>query len=145
MIIYPDIELRDGRCVNLIKGDHQNPLVYQRDPVTAARDFVEEGATWLHVVDLDAVFNTGDNSDIIKEIIAIPGAFVQVAGGIRSLVQVRDWIEAGASRVVIATAAVKDPPFAISAANAYPDQIVISIDAQEGKVVIDGWREKTIF
>ena len=85
MIIYPDIELRDGKCVNLIKGDHANPKIYQRDPVDAAREFVAAGGNWLHVVDLDVVFHTGDNSALVEQIVAIPGASVQIAGGIRWL------------------------------------------------------------
>ena len=145
MIIYPDIELRDGKCVNLIKGDHANPKIYQRDPVDAAREFVAAGGNWLHVVDLDVVFHTGDNSALVEQIVAIPGASVQIAGGIRSINQVRQWVEMGASRVVIATAAVKNPAFVIEAALAYPDQVVVSIDCRAGKVVVDGWRESTIF
>lgn len=145
MIIYPDIELQKGRCVNLRRGRADAPVVYDVDPVKAARDFARQGAEWLHVVDLDAVFNDGDNAAVIEEIIATAGCPVQVGGAIRSMERVNHWIEAGAKRVVIATAAVKYPHLVKEAATAYPGQVVVSIDARGGKVVIEGWREATIF
>jgi phosphoribosylformimino-5-aminoimidazole carboxamide ribotide isomerase len=145
MIIYPDIELQKGRCVNLIRGRVDVPVVYDVDPVKAACDFSSPGAEWLHVVDLDAVFNDGDNAAIIKEIIRNAGSSVQVGGGIRSLDKVRKWIDAGAGRVVIATAAVKDPHFVEAAATVYPNRVVVSVDARGRRVVVEGWRETTVF
>jgi len=145
MIIYPDIELRKGRCVNLERGRMDAPVVYDVDPVGAACDFSAQGAEWLHVVDLDAVFNDGDNAPIIKEIIRMAGSPVQVGGAIRSIDKVRRWFDAGAGRVVVATAAVKDPHFVEAAATAYPNRVVVSIDARGGKVVVEGWRETTVF
>ena len=145
MIIYPDIELQGGNCVNLLRGQMDEPVVYDDDPVEAACEFAHEGAEWLHVVDLDAVFGQGDNADIIHGIIRKSGTGVQIAGAIRSIETVRDWIEAGAGRVVIATAAVKDPAFVRAAAFAYPDQVVVSIDARQGQVMVEGWRETTAF
>ena len=136
MIIYPDIELQNGRCVNLLRGQMDEPVVYEANPLDTAIDFGHEGAEWLHVVDLDAVFGQGDNADLIVQIIRKSGTCVQVAGAIRSIENVRDWIEAGAGRVVIATAAVKDPAFVRAAAFAYPDQVVVSVDARQGKVVV---------
>ena len=106
MIIYPDLELRKGRLVNLVRNRIDSPLVYDIDPVKAANDLVEQGATWLHVVDLDAVFNDGENADIIKEIIRSVSCSVQVGGAIRAMEKVHFWMDAGAARVVIATAAV---------------------------------------
>ncbi len=145
MIIYPDIELQGGQCVNLFRGHRDKPVVYDMSPLDAAMDCAAQGAEWLHVVDLDAVFGDGDNHDLVAELIRRAGAPVQVAGGIRTIDTVRNWIEAGAGRVVIATAAVKDPHFVNAATTAYPGQVVISIDARDGKVVSDGWRETTIF
>jgi len=145
MIIYPDIELQGGQCVNLIRGHRDDPVVYDMSPLDAAMDCAAQGAEWLHVVDLDAVFGDGENSDLIVEIIRRAGTPVQVAGGIRTIDTIRNWIEAGAGRVVISTAAVKDPHFVSAAATAYPGQVVISIDARDGKVVSEGWREPTIF
>src|SRR6266496_542138 len=130
MIVYPDLELRKGHLVNLLDGKMENPIVYDLDPVKCAKDLVAEGAEWLHVVDIDAVFNEGENTDIIKEIIRTVGCKVQVGG---------------ASRVVIATAAVKYPHFVKAAATAYPEGVVVSIDAKSHRVVVEGWTETTKF
>jgi len=145
MIIYPDIELSKGRCVNLRRGLMEDPVVYDIDPLAAAKDFADQGAEWLHVIDLDAVFNDGDNADIIQRVIDESGCPVQVGGAIRSMERVNHWIDAGAGRVVIATAAVKYPHLVREAATAYPGQVIVSIDARGGKVVVEGWTEATIF
>lgn len=145
MIVYPDLELRKGRLVNLTRNRIDSPIIYGLDPVQAARDLVAEGAEWLHVVDLDAVFNAGDNNAIIKDIIRSCGCPVQVGGAIRTMDKVHGWMKAGARRVVIATAAVKYPHFVKEAATAYPDSVIVSIDARGGRVVIEGWTETTTF
>ncbi len=145
MIIYPDLELRQGRLVNLARNRIESPIIYDLDPVAAAQDLAAQGAEWLHVVDLDAVFNVGENTAIIKEIIRACGCPVQVGGAIRSMEKVHLWMEAGARRVVIATAAVKFPHLVKAAATAYPDCVVVSIDARRGRVVIEGWTEATTF
>jgi phosphoribosylformimino-5-aminoimidazole carboxamide ribotide isomerase len=145
MIIYPDLELRKGRLVNLLRNRIESPVIYELDPVQVAHDLVAQGAKWLHVVDLDAVFNDGDNGDVIREIIRTAGCSVQVGGAIRAMEKVHAWMEAGAARVVIATAAVKYPHFVKAAATSYPDAVVVSVDARGGKVVIEGWREATTF
>ena len=145
MIIYPDIELQGGKCVHLFRGSSEEPIVHNETPLEAAKRFVSEGAQWLNVIDLDQIFGTGDNTEAICEIITTAGCNVQVGGGIHSIERVREWIEAGAGRVVIATAAVKDPDFVKAAAFAYPDQIVVSIDTSDGYVAIDGWRSTTVF
>ena len=145
MIIYPDLELRKGRLVNLIRNRIDSPLIYDLDPVEVAHDLASQGAQWLHVVDLDAVFNEGDNNAIIHKIISTVSCSVQVGGGIRSMEKVHGWMDAGAGRVVIASAAVKYPHFVRAAATAYPDSVVVSIDARGGRVLVDGWTEATIF
>ncbi|MGH6854384.1 MAG: HisA/HisF-related TIM barrel protein [Aestuariivirga sp.] len=145
MIIYPDIELRKGRLVNLLRGKMDSPLVYDIDPVQCARDLAAQGAEWLHVIDIDAVFNQGENTDLIKEIIRKAGCPVQVGGAIRSMEKVHMWMGAGASRVVIATAAVKYPHFVKAAATAYPNAVVVSVDARGRQVVVEGWTETTKF
>lgn len=145
MIIYPDIELRKGRLVNLIRNRIDSPLVYDVDPLAVAHDLVAHGAQWLHVVDLDAVFNDGDNTELIKEIIRKANCSVQVGGGIRSMEKIHAWMDAGAARVVIATAAVKYPHLVKMAATAYPGAVVVSVDARGGRVVIEGWTNTTIF
>ncbi len=145
MIIYPDLELRKGRLVNLVRNRIDSPLVYDLDPVQAAHDLAGQGAAWLHVVDLDAVFNLGENAAIIKEIIRTTGCSVQVGGAVRSMEKVHAWMDAGAARVVIATAAVKYPHFVKAAAGAYPDAVVVSVDVRGGRVVVEGWAETTTF
>jgi phosphoribosylformimino-5-aminoimidazole carboxamide ribotide isomerase len=145
MIIYPDLELRQGRLVNLVRNRIDSPLVYDVNPVKAAHDLAAQGAQWLHVVDLDAVFNQGENTAIIKEIIRTAGCSVQVGGAVRSMEKVHAWMDAGASHVVIATAAVKYPHFVKAAAGAYPDAVVVSVDVRGGRVVVEGWSETTTF
>ncbi len=145
MIIYPDLELRKGRLVNLIRNRIDSPLVYDLDPVEVAHDLAAQGAQWLHVIDLDAVFNDGENNDLIKRIIREASCSVQVGGGIRSMEKVHGWMDVGAGRVVIATAAVKYPHFVKAAATAYPDSVVVSIDVRGGRVLIEGWTETTAF
>src|SRR4030095_10067687 len=130
MIIYPDLELRKGRLVNLVRNRIDSPLIYDLDPVQTARDLVAQGAEWLHVVDLDAVFNDGENSAIIEESIETCGCSVRGGGAIRSMEKVHSWMEAGATRVVIATAAVKYPHIVKAAAPAYPESVVVMTHAR---------------
>lgn len=146
MIIYPDIELQDGKCVNLRRGSHDDPVEYPVDPVTAARKFEAAGAEHLHVVDLDGVLQSGrDNAEKIGEILAAVNIPVQVGGGIRSMESVEGWMARGAARAVLGTAAVKDRAFLREACARYPGRIVVSIDARDGYVVVEGWRETTSF
>lgn len=146
MIIYPDIELQDGRCVNLVRGRLEEPVVYDVDPVEAAKSFEAKGAEWLHIVDLDGVMQGGrHNADTIEAIIQAVKIPVQVGGGIRTTSAVDWWFQHGAMRVVLGTAAVKDRRLIEYACTHYPGRIVVSIDAREGHVVIEGWREQTAF
>lgn len=145
MIIYPYIALRGGRCVNLLRGRIDEPVTYDADPVETAVEFAHAGAEWLHVVDLDAVAGDGSNAELIREIIRHAAAPVMVGGGIRSAEQVREWSGAGAGRMVFGTAAVRSPQMVKELSYAYPDQIVLSVDVWQGKVMIDGWRESTAF
>jgi phosphoribosylformimino-5-aminoimidazole carboxamide ribotide isomerase len=145
MIIYPSINLRGGRCVNLVRGRIDEPEVFEADPVETAVSYAQAGAEWLHVIDLDAVAGEGDNGGIIREIIRRANASVMVGGGIHSAEQVREWWDAGAGRMVFGTAAVRSPQMVKEVSYAFPDQIVISVDVWQGKVVVDGWRETTAF
>ena len=145
MIIYPNINLSGGRCVNLVRGRIDEPVVFDADPVETAVSYAHAGAEWLHVVDLDAVAGDGSNSEIIREIIRRANAPVMVGGGIRSAEQVREWWDAGAGRMVFGTTAVRSPQMVKELSYAYPDQIVISVDVWQGTVVVDGWREPTAF
>ena len=104
MIVFPDIELQAGRCVNLVRGQMDRPVVYQVDPLETAKKLAAEGAEWLHVVDLDAVAQkAANNAALIEEIIQAVHVPVQVSGGIRSAAAIDSWIERGAARVVVAT------------------------------------------
>ena len=145
MIIYPDIELHDGKCVTLKHGSIHNPQVFEITPLEAAKKFEDAGAEWLHVIDLDKVFEKGDNGDIVREIIKQSNIPVQVGGGIRSETSIEKWLKAGAQRVVLGTAAVLDHRLIESACAHHPDQVVVSIDARNGKVLTHGWQEESAF
>jgi phosphoribosylformimino-5-aminoimidazole carboxamide ribotide isomerase len=145
MIVFPVIELQNGHCVTLHKGRVEEPVVWHVDPVKRALDYVDQGAEWLHVTDIDAITQSGSNEALIRDIILHAETPVQVAGGLRTLERVSHWIDAGAAHVVIGTAAVRDPAIVRRAAEANPDQIVLAVDAWRGKVICEGWREETLF
>jgi phosphoribosylformimino-5-aminoimidazole carboxamide ribotide isomerase len=144
MLLLPAIDIRHGRVVRLSQGQASRETVYDDDPVAVAERFVAEGAEWLHVVDLDRAFGEGDNSQLVRRVVAAVGgrAGVQLGGGLRSLPAIAQGLDAGAARVVIGTAAVRDPdlvPAALSRAGV--DRIAVGIDARDGVIAIRGWRE----
>jgi len=143
MRIYPAIDIKGGRCVRLLQGKAHKETVYHNDPIEPARVFVSQGAEWLHVVDLDGAF-TGNpiNLEIIRQICAL-GVKVQMGGGMRSMEIVEKALNVGISRVVVGTRACKEPAFAGELAKAFGDKIAIGIDANNGKVSIDGWTKDT--
>ncbi len=141
MIISPCIELQNGRCVSLHRGRLDEPHIWHVDPVETARNFVKAGAEWIHVTDFDAIAGDQRNTDIIQDIIRHSGASIQLGGGFRTLQRMTEWIERGASRIVISTLAVIAPDIAKQAAKTYPDQIVIAVDVFKGKIMSDGWRK----
>lgn len=147
MIVFPDIEIQNGKCVNLVRGQMDKPVVYDRAPMDAAMWFDGDGAEFLHIIDLDAVAEPGSdaNSQLVCDIIRAVNAPVQIAGGIRSMSSVDWWFEHGAGRVVFSTSAVKNPSLVREAATKYPGKVVVSVDAREGRVVVEGWRETTAF
>jgi phosphoribosylformimino-5-aminoimidazole carboxamide ribotide isomerase len=146
MIIYPDIELHNGQCVNLKHGSIDAPKVFDITPGDAAKKFEQGGAQWLHIVDLDGVFEyLGENSQIIKSIISKSNIPVQVGGGIRSMSSVDWWMEAGAERVVLGTAAVVDQKLVDNLCAKYPEKILVSIDARGGNAVSHGWKHVSAF
>lgn len=146
MIIYPKIELKDGKVVQLKSGDIDQPVEYNLSALEAATKFVESGAEFLHIVDLDGVAQGGKhNADEICEIIDQTGVPVHVAGGIRTMSTLQWWMDHGASRAVLGTAAVNDPHFVSEACKYYPNQIMVSIDAREGQVVVEGWKKPTAY
>lgn len=146
MIIFPDIEIQNGRSVNRIRGKELEPEVYDISPLDAATKFRAAGAEWLHVIDLDASLQDGqNNTDLICQIIESVDIPVQVGGGIRTFLDVEWWLDKGAARVVLGTAAVVDRHMIMDVCGRYPGQIVISVTGKDGYAMIDGWRTKTSF
>ena len=144
MNIFPAIDLIGGKAVRLVKGDYAKVTVYSDDPAAVAKEFERAGAKYLHVVDLEGARDGSTaNLDTIKKIIDTTSLFVEVGGGIRSMDTVEKYIEAGADRVIIGTAAVTDPEFLSAAIAKYPDKIAIGVDVKDGMVAIKGWVEKS--
>lgn len=144
MNIFPAIDLIGGKAVRLVKGDYAKVTVYSDDPAAVAKEFERAGAKYLHVVDLEGARDGSTaNLDMIKKIIDTTSLFVEVGGGIRSMDTVEKYIEAGADRVIIGTAAVTDPEFLSAAIAKYPDKIAVGVDIKDGMVAIKGWVEKS--
>ncbi len=142
MDLLPAIDILDGKAVRLAKGDYDAVTVYNDDPVAQARQFEELGARWIHVVDLDgARSGVPANIDVISDILAGTLLKVEVGGGIRNLETIDRLYEAGVSRVVLGTTLVTDPDFAHRALERYPDMLAAGIDAKNGEVAVEGWRE----
>lgn len=140
MILYPAIDIRGGQAVRLLQGDYERETTYDTDPVDAARRWAEEGAEFLHVVDLDGA-KAGEprNLDAVQRIAAAVECPIQVGGGLREPEAVSAVLEAGAARAVIGTAAIQDPDFLQVMVNAHADRIVVSVDTRKGKVSLAGW------
>jgi phosphoribosylformimino-5-aminoimidazole carboxamide ribotide isomerase len=144
MILYPAIDIRDGKAVRLDQGDYARETVYRDDPLEAARDWTQQGARFLHVVDLDgARAGRPQNLAHLERIAAVVGTPVQYGGGLRDLPAVRDALRAGAARVVLGTAAYTDVDFLDEVVAAYGDRVVVSVDVRGGKVATAGWTEQT--
>lgn len=142
MILYPAIDLKDGRCVRLLKGAMDQVTVFNDDPADQARKFAADGFAWLHVVDLDgAVEGRSVNRAAVEAILKTAAIPVQVGGGVRTFEAVEEWIEAGVSRVMLGTAAVRDPELVKLAAAAFPEQIAVAVDIRDGRVAVGGWVE----
>ena len=142
MILYPAIDIRDGRAVRLAQGDYERETAYDDDPVVAARRWADDGAQWLHVVDLDGA-RAGEPVNLahVRRIVAAVGIPIQLGGGLRDSKKVEEAIAAGAERVVIGTAAVRDPALAEALAAAHGDRIVCALDSRAGRVAAEGWTE----
>lgn len=144
MIIYPAIDLKQGRCVRLHKGVMDSETVYNDDPSAQAQDWAKAGFSWIHIVDLDgAIEGKPVNESAVKSILESVDLPVQLGGGIRSLKQVEDWLHAGVSRVILGTVAVKDPALMRKACELFPDQIILGLDAYGDNVATEGWVEKS--
>lgn len=142
--VIPAIDLKGGRCVRLRQGRMDEATVYGDDPAAWARKFEAAGAQWIHVVDLDGAF-AGEprNRDAVTAIVRAVKAKVEVGGGIRDLERIRAYLDAGAARVILGSAAVRDPELVAKAAAAFPGRVAVGIDAVRGKVAVQGWAEVT--
>ncbi len=142
MILFPAIDLKDGNCVRLYKGEMNQATVFNDNPGNQAQQFENAGCEWLHLVDLNGAFEgrpvNGEAVDNILENVNIP---VQLGGGIRNLTTIATWIEKGISRVILGTIALRDPKVVIEAAKAFPGQVAVGIDARNGMVAVEGWAE----
>ncbi|MBR5136689.1 MAG: 1-(5-phosphoribosyl)-5-[Clostridia bacterium] len=144
MVIYPAIDLFDGKAVRLFKGDYQQMTIYNDNPAEIALDFRKQGAKSMHLVDLEgAKKGVPTNQDTIKEIVKAFDGFVELGGGIRSMETVKFYLEAGINRVILGTAAVKDPDFLEQAVKQYGEKIAVGVDIKEGYVAINGWLDKS--
>ena len=142
MILYPAIDIRGGQAVRLLQGDYERETTYDADPVDAARRWAEEGAEFLHVVDLDGA-KAGEprNLEAIRRIAAAVGCPIQVGGGLREPEAIAAVFAAGAERVVLGTVALRDPQLLEAAVSAHGDRVVVSLDTRDGKVSLHGWTE----
>ena len=146
MIIFPAIDLYDGKAVRLYKGDYNNMTVYSEHPYKVAVEFKECGADHLHLVDLEGARDGNTpNIETVKKIRNCTEAFIEIGGGIRSIETVKTYIDAGVNRVILGTAAVKDREFLLSAVNQYGEKIAVGVDIKDGFVAIKGWTEKSEF
>ena len=144
MILYPAIDLKDGQCVRVLNGDLTTATVFNSSPADQARQFVESGFHWVHVVDLNgAVQGRAINEKAVEAILESVSIPVQLGGGIRSMKDIERWIEAGVSRVILGTIAVTDPEIVKAAAREWPEQIAVSVDVRAGKVATQGWTESS--
>jgi len=144
VILLPAIDLKEGRCVRLVQGDMDQATVFSDDPAAQAEAFAAAGFEWLHVVDLDGAFaGRPVNADAVEAILARVAIPVQLGGGIRDMRQLESWFARGVARVVIGTAAVRDPDFVREAARRFPGRIAVGIDAKDGRVAVEGWAHAT--
>jgi phosphoribosylformimino-5-aminoimidazole carboxamide ribotide isomerase len=140
VILYPAIDLKDGQCVRLVRGEMSRATVFNDDPAAQARRFVAAGCRQLHVVDLDGAFaGKPMNAAAVAAIIAVAGVPVQLGGGIRDRATIDGWLAKGVARVILGTAALTDPDLVREACRAHPGRIVVGIDARGGRVAVEGW------
>ena len=144
MILYPAIDLKDGNCVRLVRGDMDAATVFNDDPAAQARAFQDAGCQWIHLVDLNGAF-AGEpvNGAAVEAILGAISVPAQLGGGIRDMATIEAWLDRGLSRVILGTVAVRDPDLVRSAARAYPGKVAVGIDARGGMVAVEGWAETT--
>ena len=144
MILFPAIDLKEGLAVRLEQGDMTRATVFHRDPAAQAHTFEQQGFEYLHIVDLDGAFaGKPMNAAAVDRILEAVNVPVQLGGGVRDTATIESWLEKGVTRVIIGTAAVRDPPFVKQAARDYPGRIVVGLDSRDGKVAVEGWAENS--
>jgi phosphoribosylformimino-5-aminoimidazole carboxamide ribotide isomerase len=142
VILFPAIDLKDGRCVRLRQGDLGRATIFNDDPAGQAASFAADGFEWLHIVDLDGAFaGRPANRAAVEAILGAVTLPVQLGGGIRDLATAEAWLERGVRRVILGTAAVRDPAFVKAAAGQFPGAVAVGIDARAGRVAIEGWAD----
>ena len=142
MILFPAIDLKDGKCVRLQKGDMDAVTVFNDSPTDQAKQFEDQGFQFLHVVDLNGAFaGESMNGDAVEAIIDSVDMPVQLGGGIRTIAHIEAWLARGLSRVILGTIAVNDPDLVIKACKKFPGQVAVGIDARGGKVAVEGWAQ----
>jgi len=144
MILYPAIDLKDGQAVRLVHGDMEKSTVFNDDPAAQAREFVDAGCTWLHLVDLNGAFaGTPVNAAPVEAILKSCNVPAQLGGGIRDMATIEAWLDKGLARVILGTVAVENPALVREAARAFPGKVAVGIDARNGRVATKGWAEET--
>ena len=144
VILFPAIDLKDGVCVRLQQGDMKRATVFNRDPASQAHRFETQGFRYLHLVDLDGAFSGRPiNASAVERILETVSIPVQLGGGIRDTATLEAWLSKGVTRVIIGTAAVRDPAFVKDAARRFPDRVAVGLDARDGKVAVEGWAESS--
>jgi len=142
MILFPAIDLKDGVCVRLVRGEMNQSTIFNTDPVAQAREFAASGFEWLHIVDLNGAFaGTPKNIAAVTAILEEVELPIQLGGGIRDMETIDYWLDAGVRRVILGTAALKEPNLVRVACEIYPEQIIVGIDARTGHVSVEGWAE----
>ncbi len=142
LTLYPAIDLKDGACVRLLRGAMDSARHYNDDPAAQAAQWAAAGFAWLHVVDLDGAFaGSARNAEAVRAILGATALPVQLGGGIRTMAAITGWLAAGVTRVILGSAAVRDPALVREACRLYPGQIAVGIDARGGRVATDGWAE----
>ncbi|MEE3317468.1 MAG: 1-(5-phosphoribosyl)-5-[(5-phosphoribosylamino)methylideneamino]imidazole-4-carboxamide isomerase [Pseudomonadota bacterium] len=144
MILYPAIDLKDGQCVRLYKGEMDQATVFNDNPAAQAQSFVDAGCEWLHLVDLNGAF-AGEpvNAKAVEDILSTTKVPAQLGGGIRDMATIEMWLSKGLQRVILGTVAVENPNLVREAAKAFPGHVAVGIDARDGRVATKGWAEET--
>jgi phosphoribosylformimino-5-aminoimidazole carboxamide ribotide isomerase len=144
MILYPAIDLKDGQCVRLVRGEMSAATVFNDDPAAQARSFEAAGCAWLHLVDLNGAFAGAPvNGAAVEAILSAVTIPAQLGGGIRDMATIETWLEKGLRRVILGTVAVREPGLVKDAARAFPGRVAVGIDARDGMVAVEGWAETT--